>query len=54
MVTVRQQPFTDTFTVCELGSHGADMQGEAGAFAAGFETDDSASGFDETGKHAVV
>ncbi|GEP43819.1 hypothetical protein BGE01nite_31100 [Brevifollis gellanilyticus] len=43
-----------TFTIGQLCGHGADLQGQAGTFAAGFETEDGASGFDEAGKHEVV
>ena len=44
----------DAFALGKLGSHGADMEGEAGAFAPWFETENGAGGFDEAGEHGAL
>jgi hypothetical protein len=42
------------FAFGEFGGHGADIQGQAGAFAARFEAEDGAGGFDEAGEHGLL
>ena len=42
------------FALGKLCGHGADIQGQARAFAARFEAEDGACGFDEAGEHGLL